>query len=212
MKKHAWLKWDVYNPVVGNQCVRYELLRLRQSQGEQRMLSSSSFLSLFLTHSHPVFFPFTPCSLSTSPPSTPLCVSTHISDRPSGQQHLGSNEIQEWGYQRDLYVYVFVDKLYVMSICPVPQDDYGWLLFSSFAKDSNGTDDLFRICGVLAVIIFSEIKKSVKAASCPQAEIVVCWMHVLCPVNMICGLCFKVLPESFFFFFLLSSSFQGRRS
>lgn len=30
--------------------------------------------------------------------------------------------------------------------------------------------------------------------SCPRAKIVVCWMHVLCPVN-----CFQVLPKCLFF-------------
>ncbi len=90
-----------------------------------------------------------------------------------------------------------------MSICPVPQDYY----LVALQRSQIRMDDLFRMCTVLGIIIFSEIKRSIKAVSCPQAEIVVFWMHVLCPVNMICGSCFKVLPKSFFSW--LSSLFKA---
>lgn len=66
-------------------------------------------------------------------------------------------------------VCVFADILYVMSMCPVPQDYY----LVALQRSQIRLDDLFRVCTVLGIIIFCEIKKSVKAASCPQAEIVV---------------------------------------
>ncbi len=154
-------------------------------------------LCRFFTHKHAISF-FTPPSLSTFSPSTPLRASTHPSDSPSGQQHLGSNEIQERGNQRDLLVCVcmsvFVDTLYAMSIRPVPQDYYLVVLQRSQIREY----DLFRRCTVLGIIIFCEIKKGIKAVSCPRAEIVVLWMHVLCPVNMICGLLLSSAAKVFF--------------
>ena len=167
--------------------------------------SSSSFSSTgFLLKNTPFLSPrLSPAPLSLHPHLSNA--STHPSDSPSGQRHLGSHEIQECGNQREssqcvcARVCVFVDTVCEYTSCAPG------LLFSSFAKGLKSAWMIyFRMCKVLGIIIFSEIKKSIKAVSCPRAEIVALWMHVLCPVNMICGLCFKVLPASFFFPWLSS--------
>lgn len=65
---------------------------------------------------------------------------------------------------------MFVDIQYVMSICPVPQDYH----LVALQRPQIRLDDLFRMCTVLGIITFCEIKKRIKAVSCPEAEIVVC--------------------------------------
>ena len=64
-------------------------------------------------------------------------------------------------------VCVFVDTVCEYTSCAPG------LLFSSFAKGLKSAWMIyFRMCKVLGIIIFSEIKKSIKAVSCPRAEIV----------------------------------------
>lgn len=65
---------------------------------------------------------------------------------------------------------MFVDILYVMSIYPVPKDYH----LVALQRSQIRLDDLFRRCKVLGIIISCEIKKHIKAVSCPEGEIVVC--------------------------------------
>lgn len=182
---------DVYNPVYGKLYVRYDLVRLRQSQLQQRMLfssgpemSSNSFSSACFSHTNTQF-------LSSHLSAPLLSLHPHLPMR----QHTpltAPRASSTWalmkyksGAIKETCRCVFVDILYVMSIRPVPQDYY----LVALQRSQIRLDDLFRMCTVLGIIIFCEIIKSIKAVSCPQAEIlVVFWMHVLCPVNMICGL------------------------
>ena len=163
----------------------------------------------FLTQKHAVSFP-TPLSCSTFSPSTPLqCVNTPLWQplRPAAPGISWNTRVRQSKRILPVCVRACVCVcvcVFVDTVCEYTSCAPG-LLFSSFAKGLKSAWMIyFRMCKVLGIIIFSEIKKSIKAVSCPRAEIVALWMHVLCPVNMICGLCFKVLPASFFFAWLSS--------
>lgn len=122
-----------------------------------------------------------------------LSLNQHILSSVSGQQHLHFCKIQDRGNQRNLrdVACMFVDMLYVINKYSVPQNYYYYLV--SLQRPPIRLDDLFRKCTVQGIIIFYEIYKSINVASCRQAKIAVFWMHALCPLNMICGLYFKVL-------------------
>lgn len=108
-----------------------------QNQRQQGMLCSVTQLlpthsPQHVSHTYTTSF-FVLLSLFTFPPSTTCRAPTHASDRPLGDQHLRSNEIEARGD-------VFVDILYVMSICSVYRECYLvalqmlWMIYSEHVQ------------------------------------------------------------------------------